>query len=106
MVQEAQKLYQVIGNEAISQIPEEWTKAQIEAEIDDDMSLFDAWYLTAQGEKKMLDVSFELSDSFEKLRNLESMSKKGKWSKCTFVLYANGRFETDFSYDDSPRWKK
>lgn len=105
MLQNEQQLYQLIGSEAVSQVPEEWSKIEIQAEIDDDLSLFDAWYLTVQGNKKMLDVSFELSDSFEKLRRLDSMSQKGKWSKCIFVLHPDGKFETDFSYDDFPRWE-
>jgi hypothetical protein len=104
MTDNAQEIFQKIGQEAVTQIVEDWQKLEILAEIDEEMCLFDAWYLTSDEQKKMLTVSFELSDLFEDLRGLESMSKKGQWNKCTFTLHSNGKYETNFNYDEKQRW--
>jgi hypothetical protein len=101
--EKAFELLKNIGYELVAQIDQDWTEIQIVAEIDDELSSFQAWFLTPENKKESIDVSYELAQQFEELRELDVMSKKGRWSKCTLVVGSDGQLKTDFSYDEAPR---
>ena len=105
MFKDSVEIFQKVGEIVVAQISEEWTEANIEAEIDNDLADLCVWYFDSKGEEKYFDVTRELTDCFVSLRKITGDPKKGLWSKCLFTINSEGKFKTDFSYDP-PRWEK
>ena len=103
MNEEGFELLNKIGFGIVARISEDWDELQIVAEIDNDLSLFEASFRTPGRERKSIDVGYEVAQQFEELRALDAMSRKGKCTKCTLIVARDGQLRTDFSYDEPPR---
>ena len=91
--------YQAIGGLIASAIDEPWTDARVDAELDGVEVTLIKTYLPKGGTKRR-DVPFipTLGECFYRLARLVSTEEKGLFKKCSFTLYSDGKYNTDFVY--------
>ena len=103
MFKDSVEIFKKIGEIVTSKINEKWIEINVEAEIDEDLADLCVWYFDAKNEEKYFDITRDLTECFIMLRKLTSDENKGMWSKCLFTLDNDGKFKTNFSYENT-RW--
>ena len=97
-------LYQSIADELSKQLPEQWDTANVNLEMDSDLSVFEMWYEAGDNEE-MIEISKGIGDAFKELWLSFDADEKGPWKKCTYILTPDGSFTTDFDYDSKLSWE-
>lgn len=82
----------------ISQLPEGWSDAFINAQMFGTAAEFQGGYKSEQGAGKFK-VSHTALDDFEDLQDLMIQEGQKKWNKAKFTLYPTGKFNMDFEWD-------
>ncbi|MBX3010475.1 MAG: DUF600 family protein [Caldilineaceae bacterium] len=96
-------IYQAIGNYIAHAIQEEWQSAILFVEIDDDESgLLYGRYITKTSQDYSLsfDTDYILYLAFNELRQRIQKPGYAAWTKASFTLHRNGKFDIDFKYPD------
>lgn len=90
--------YEAIANELFKIIPDQWDSVEIEAKLVGESSIeLIALYHNSYGKHSIFDCKM-LPRYFFELRKLVSPDNRGYYKACTFKLYSNGEYDTDFEY--------
>lgn len=92
----------------LQEAPPVWDKLTVNMEIDDidgEIVSSEESDLWVNGESKELDLTFEASEYFEKLREIMTQNDRENraWTICDLEIQNNGQFKFTFSYDEPPR---
>ncbi len=93
---EIEEIYSEIGNS----INDDWEKAIIEAEIEDDNGELYRKYINKSGSEGQFESEFTTYKLFKELRNYFENTKGGKWDKAIFTLESSGKFDIEFEYNE------
>lgn len=111
-----EELYEKIANKANEMIPEEWEKLSMYAEVSEGASEVYFYYYPKRkntpiysldivdifeiSEDEFDEMSMELNDYFEELREEFKRNKQEPWTSLTLMLESNGKFNIDYDYTD------
>jgi hypothetical protein len=99
MFRDQLECYQAIANDLITMTNQDWAKIQVEATrtSDSSMNMVITSFLK-DGREASLDKAGFLPFYFDSLANLVSTPEKGLYKKCTFILFKDGKFDSNFDY--------
>jgi hypothetical protein len=96
--------YQALANALMAVCPPDFTQARVTAEIKDDWSKVEYSCETPSGPKTGLaadaDTDFTVDDALHDLRDMMKPAAGAPWSRCTFTLTPDGKFDFAVDYDD------
>ncbi len=111
-----EELFEKIANKANEMIPEDWDKLFMYAEVSEGASeVFFYYYPKGKNtpiysldvvdvfeinEDEFDEMSMELNDYFEELREEFKKNKQEPWTNLTLTLESNGKFNIDYDYTD------
>lgn len=114
--QAMEEIYEKIANKVNEIIPEEWDKLYMYAEVSEGASeVFFYYYPKGKNtpiynldigdvfeidEDEFDEMSMELNDYFERLREEFKKNKQEPWTNLTLVLESTGKFNIDYDYTD------
>lgn len=95
--------YATIAQELHAHCPSGYTKAWLDAEVDD--SSADQGYFCQVGDEQVqpdvpVGSSVAITKALVSLRSEMSSPGQRPWNRCTFTLQPDGTFNLDVSYDD------
>lgn len=91
--------YQAIANDLANSVSEPWDKIKVDVERfgDDSINTMVTYYLS-NGRKIGSTDAQMIPFYFDALASLVSTPEKGLYKKCTFTLFSDGKFDSDFEY--------
>lgn len=97
-------LYHALAASLMAICPQDFTRAEIVADLSSGYSKIVYSCETASGPKKGLDspmdVDMKVDSTLHALRDGMTQDQRAPWSSCTFTLFPDGEFKFDVSYDD------
>jgi len=93
-------IYQEIANGIVDAIDDDWTRAIVTAEIEEDNGALTGEYQKTPGGPSLdFSCGYEMYKSFKELRSAFSEEDKKPWYKAIFTLEKDGTFNLDFEYN-------
>ena len=96
--------FQELGELVSDQCPSGYTQAVLEARLADRFADLRITYSLNNGEQAGADFDgiamHNLHQCLKAIRTNMADSSGQKWDRCVFVIFADGRFKIDVSYDD------
>jgi hypothetical protein len=95
--------YQDIATVLNESCPHGYSKAWISAEVGDDWDDQEVWCENGN-QKSQPDIEaskqFNIGRNLRKIRAQMTIPGEKPWSRCTFILFPDGKFKFDVEYDD------
>ena len=101
-----EECYQFVAEVMFERIPEPWTKAWMDIELDHDWGRFTGDYIAENGEEKWFSPGHQhngqtLLHVFTQMSALMKHPDHKAWNKCRFHLSSEGDFKLDVEYPTS-----
>ncbi|WP_417388318.1 immunity protein YezG family protein [Gimesia sp.] len=102
MIEGIERFYQEIAESIQDAIPEEWATARMDAVFYPDGSrYFGEFTRKADGVARSFTTNRQGERAFREIRKLFKNAGQPLWSKASFELNAEGKFDMKWEYDDS-----
>ena len=100
MTEDLETLYNEIANDINDAIEDQWKKAWLEVEMEDDNGELTGKYIDNDSNEKYFECEYETYKRFRQLWENYKSLEKGPWDRAIFTLTPNGEFTIDFEYND------
>src|SRR5215208_1670959 len=99
MARTLEDIYQEIADSIVESISDNWSKAIVTAEIEDDHGTLQCEYQkTSRSSFVSFDCEYKMYKAFKELRAVFQEEGKQPWSKAEFTLKSDGTFNLSFEY--------